>query len=205
VRQNITLHPGNTILGTAVAGKLVRVLPGAAVTGEVFDHAPVRVEPLPQPVFTADGPDQTVPLNGVLSLAPGDYGQVTVGKGGLLSLRSGAYFLRTLALGHTAKLIVDVTDGPVQIHVVEQLTIGKQVQVTLTPDDADSALLTIITLQTKRLSIGATTQVVGTLLAPHAAVTIGGQSQFTGALIADKVTVQIGTVLRPHGAVDSLP
>ena len=68
-----------------------------------------------------------------------------------------------------------------------------------------TALLTITTLQTTRLTIEDQAQVVGTLLAPYAPVRLDPDSQFTGALIADKVTVQPGAVLRPHGATSSMP
>jgi hypothetical protein len=202
--KKIILHPGNTITGTATAGSFVNVLRGATVTGEVLAHAPVTARPLPQPTFTAGGSNQTVPPRDTLPLAPGTYGQVTVGEGGTVQLRSGAYFLRTLALGNAAQLVVDVTDGPVQLNVVYRLTVGEEAQVTLTPEEADSDQLTITTLQTSRLTIGVGASVVGTLLAPQAAVTLASQSQLTGALWADEITVQPEVVLQPHDAAHRL-
>jgi hypothetical protein len=89
--------------------------------------------------------------------------------------------------------------------VVESLVIDKQVQVLLTPDAADSALFTMTTLQIARLVMEDQAEVVGTLLAPYAQVRLDADSQFTGALIADKVTVQPDAMLRPHGAASSTP
>jgi hypothetical protein len=203
-RKDITIHPGNTLTGTATAQGLVQVLPGATVTGEILANATVPRRPLPQPTFTANGPDQIIPCRGVLALAPGTYGQVILDRDSTLQLRSGAYFLRSLTLGKAARLVVDVSDGPVSLHVVESLVIGKQAQVRLTPDAADSALFTMTTLQTARLVIEDQAQVVGTLLVPYAAVRLDPESQFTGALIADKVTVQPGAMLQPHGTAHSM-
>lgn len=70
--------------------------------------------------------------------------------------------------------------------------------------EADSALFTMTTLQTARLVIEDQAQVVGTLLVPYAAVRLDPESQFTGALIADKVTVQPGAMLQPHGTAHSM-
>ena len=100
---------------------------------------------------------------------------------------------------------MDVTSGPVQLHLVEHLEFGKAAQVTLLPADVDSALLHITTLQNTRLPIRTEAHVVGTLLAPHTMVTLGARSQFTGLLMADKVQVGPGAVLRPRGATRSLP
>ena len=69
--------------------------------------------------------------------------------------------------GHLARE-ADVTDGPVQLYVVDALKIGAGAQVTLTPAEAASDWRTITALQTTLLPIRAQAQVVGTLLAPQA-------------------------------------
>lgn len=96
--QDITLHPGNAMTGTATAGGDVTVLPGATVAGAVEGNAPVPLVSLPAPTFTATGPDYKVSSRSTRTLVPGAYGAVSVGTGATLQLQSGDYFLRTLAL-----------------------------------------------------------------------------------------------------------
>jgi cytoskeletal protein CcmA (bactofilin family) len=204
--DDISIDSKNTIDGDATAGDEVDVVSGSTVTGTVTENASVAVEPLPSPSFTAGGSDVTVPQNGTVTLAPGVYDDVTVNKKGTLKLSSGDYFLDKLELKESAKLIIDVASGAVNINVVEKLSFDKKAAVSLTPiGDAGSPLVTFTQLDDDRVTIGESARVVGGIIAVEAEVRLSKNSRFKGAVCAEKIVVNQGTVFLPHGSSTPLP
>jgi len=141
-----------------------------------------------------------------VTLAPGSYDDVTVNKKGTLKLSSGDYFLDKLELKESAKLMIDVGAGPVNINVVEKLSFDKKVVVSITPSgESDSPLVTFTQLDDDRVTIGESARVLGDVIAVEAEVRLSKNSRFKGAICAEKIVVDQGTIFLPHGSSTSLP
>jgi len=204
--DDISIDSKNTIDGDATAGDEVDVASGSTVSGTITEDAAVATEPLPSPSFTAGGSDVSVPQNGTVTLAPGTYDDVTVNKKGTLKLSSGDYFVDKLELKESARLIIDVGAGAVNINVVEKLSFDKKVVVSITPlGEAGSPLVTFTQLDDDRVTIGESAKVLGAVIAVEAEVRLSKNSRFKGAICAEKIVVDQGTVFLPHGSSTSLP
>jgi len=205
----VTIHTKNTVNGSIKAGDEVNVNRKAMVNGTIDENYPVAEIPLPNPAFPAEGNDYAVPINGTLSLPPGSYGNVMVGKNATLQLGhngiSGEYFFNMLQTNQKSVLAIDVTQGEVEINVVRKLDFDKQVKVVISSGDDDSDEVTFTTLQKSRLTIGDKARVLGEIIAADAAVTLAKNSRFKGTLWAKEIIVRQGAVFLPHGASTILP
>jgi len=204
--DDIDISSKNTIDGDATAGDEVDVASGSTVSGAITEDAAVAIEPLPSLSFTAGGNDISVPQNGTVTLAPGVYDDVTVNKKGTLKLSSGDYFVDKLELKESAKLIIDVGAGAVNINAVEKLSFEKKVVVSITPSgDAGSPQVTFTQLDDDRVTIGESARVVGGIIAVEAEVRLSKNSRFKGSICAEKIVVDQGTIFLPHIASTFLP
>jgi len=204
----IEILKNNTITGNAAAGG--RIVANGTITGVIRPSANVPNIPLPVLDFTAGGNDVNVPKNGVTVLDPGVYGEALVRKNGTLALRrdlalGGNYFFETLEVLVSAKLTIDVTNGPVNINVVEKLGFGKAAKVIISSGDAGSKSVTLNTLQETNLDIGQGAKVLGTINAPEAQVRLLANSAFKGLICAETIQAHPGTVFLPHGSATVLP
>jgi len=77
--------------------------------------------------------NKTVPGGGVLALAPGSYGIITLNGGGTLKLTSGDYFINELRYpGSTVVIEFDLSSGnPANVNVVSNLQFGKEAAIRL--------------------------------------------------------------------------
>ena len=57
----------------------------------------------------------------------------------------------------------------------------------------------------KKVKIGKSSIVLGTIIAPDALVSLGKKSSFKGAICAEKIEVKKGTTFLRHGSATSLP
>ena len=201
--KDITIDKGVTIDGDATAKRIYEF---GDITGTVTDKATVAEIPLPVLNFTAGGPDKTAPKKGSLTLAPGTYGKVKVEKKSTLYLTSGDYFMDELDTDNFAKVVIDVSGGPVNINVVKDLEIDDAVEIVIDPGgDSNSDLLTFSTMQKNKVDIGKYTKVLGNIIAPKAEVHFSDESQFRGTVCADKVTVEEGVPFLHHNSPSALP
>ena len=201
--KDITIDKGVTIDGDATAKRIYEF---GDITGTVTDKATVAEIPLPVLNFTAGGPDKTAPKKGSLTLAPGTYGKVKVEKKSTLYLSSGDYFMDELDTDNFAKVVIDVSGGPVNINVVKDLEIDDAVEIVIDPGgDSNSDLLTFSTMQKNKVDIGKYTKVLGNIIAPKAEVHFSDESQFRGTVCAEKVTVEEGVPFLHHNSPQSLP
>ncbi|MCB9509099.1 MAG: T9SS type A sorting domain-containing protein [Deferribacteres bacterium] len=201
--KDITIDKGVTIDGDATAKRIYEF---GDITGTVTDKATVAEIPLPVLSYTAGGPDKTAPKKGSLTLAPGTYGKVKVEKKSTLYLTSGDYFMDELDTDNFAKVVIDVSGGPVNINVVKDLEIDDAVEIVIDPGgDSNSDLLTFSTMQKNKVDIGKYTKVLGNIIAPKAEVHFSDESQFRGTVCADKVTVEEGVPFLHHNSPQSLP
>ncbi len=203
--EDIIIHTKNTVSGDVTAGQGVTIQSGATVNGMIEENASVAPMSLPNPSFAAGGANHTVPQNSSLTLSPGSYGAVIVGKSARLNLSSGDYFFNTLDAGVKAVLSIDVSSGPININVVARLNFNKEAKVQISSGDDDSDEVTFTTLQESRLTIGEKARVLGTVIASNAAVTLAKNSRFRGMLYAQEILVSQGAVFLPHGSSTNLP
>lgn len=187
--NDITIRNKNTIVGDATAGDDLYLFGNAKITGAKNDHANVAPIPLPSPTFSAGGPNKTVPNNGTLALAPGSYGTVKVKDKATLLLSAGEYFMKTLDTDLSAILSIDVSGGPVKIHVVSELSFDEKVKVKITGADAATNKVTFITLQKSKANIGKSATVQGTLIAQNAQVHFSTGDKFKGSVFAKAISV----------------
>jgi len=204
-KDDITIQTKNTIQGNATAGDNIDLFGTATITGIKQDHAVVAEVPLPSFIYTAGGPNVTVPKNGTQTLAPGSYGTVKVNSNGTLKLSAGDYFINTLDAGATAAILSINAASPngVNIYVVNDLRLGSSAQVKLTAGTTDKVIL--VTLQTAKLTVGSKAILYGTLILPKAQVQFSANSSIKGAVFATAITLDAQVKFIHHAATGAFP
>lgn len=202
---NIRIDAKNTINGDVVAGGTIKRHAKATINGMRMQNASVPPVPLPSLSFTAGGVNRTVAKQGSLTLPPGSRGVVTVNNGGTLTLfndgGNGDYFFEKLIFKKSTTLVVDVTDGPVTINVVERLSIGNGFEVVITPGgQASSNFVTFNSRQNGTLKVGKSARVLGSVIAPSATVSFSKNAQIKGGVCAKNIRTAKGVTFIPHGA-----
>jgi endonuclease/exonuclease/phosphatase family metal-dependent hydrolase len=197
--DDITIRNKNTIVGNATANDELYLFGNATVTGAPIDHAnlpPITLSPI---AFTAGGPNKTVPANGSMSLAPGSYGTVLIDDKATLFLRAGDYFMNVLDTDPGSILSINVSGGPVNLHVVKDLCFDEKVKVKITGTGAATDKVTFITLQKSKVDIGKSATIQGTLIAPNAQVHFSNGCKLKGAVCAgDGISVNAGVTFNFH-------
>lgn len=202
--SKITINKDNTINGNVKAPSISNSgkINGTKTIGSVAN------EPLPGLSYNAVGSNKTVPSGGSLTLAPGQYGIVTVNSGGKLKLSSGEYFMKELrASSSNAVIEITITGGnPVTINVVSNFQLGKEGEIRLLPNgESDSKLVTINTRQSTAVSIGREAYFLGNFNAPSAVVTLVKNSQLRGAICAKEIVIDRDCLFLHHDSPGSLP
>ncbi|NUM78655.1 T9SS type A sorting domain-containing protein, partial [candidate division KSB1 bacterium] len=201
----ITINKENTINGNVKA-------PSVSNSGTINGTktiGPVANEPLPSLSYgSISGPNKTVAKGKSLTLAPDDYGIVTVNSGGTLKLSSGEYFMKELRGASSGIVIeIDLSSGdPVTINVESNLQLGKEAEIRLLPNgESDSELVTFNTLQTSSVSFGKEAYLLGSFNAPNAKVTLVKNTQLRGAICAKEIYVERDCLFLHHESLGSLP
>jgi|GEM_PF-6846935 len=147
--DDIIIKKKNKITGSATAGDDLDVQIGATITGTAKKNVPtvvfplLAVIPLPTlPDFAHGDDDIEVDEDKTRTLAPGDYDEVKVEKGGKLKLSSGTYNLECLEMGEKSTLSIDLTSGlPIIINVEERVNFFKKMTMKLIPSTASTNLI----------------------------------------------------------------
>jgi len=202
----ITINKENTIAGNAISGGAISVASGATITGDTDPNADVANIPVTSYSFTAGGSNITVPKNGSRTLSPGSYGNVIVGNGAKLNLRSGVYRFVKLETQSASYLNFEVSNGGIHVKVTSSLKFGKEVTISITPGgEINSSSIQFTTLQSTQVLIDKEGYVFGTFLAPNAEIYVGKNSSVRGLLMAKKITVDRDVIFWPHEATGTLP
>lgn len=203
--DDIKIKRENTIDGNALAGDELSISEDATVTGMAAEQ-PVAAILLPEFSFAAGGENKIVPKNGTLTLAPGTYGNVEVGKKATLFLSAGDYFVNTLDFDDKALLSIDVSAGPVNVNIVHKLEFDDKSTVEITPFGiAATSQVAFATLQKSKVEIGKHTTFLGWLYAPSAKVEFEKESLFKGSVVARKVELEDRVQFFSHGFDGALP
>lgn len=164
--QGIVIDVQNTIIGDAQAGNEILLANGASITGSQTAHAPIDIIFLPDPSFSAGGPDKIVNKNDALTLPPGSYGNVKADAKGKLYLSAGEYYMNAFNLDASATIYLNVSGGEVNVNVVSMLQFARQTTVEITGGGTEQATFT--TLQSDIVQIEQRSIFHGTLIVPHA-------------------------------------
>ena len=153
--------------------------------------------PMPQPASFNHGTSNLTLSGGVLS--PGAYGDITI-KGGTLTFTAGNYYLRSLTTTTTTTFNFDLTSGPINLFVTDDINLvayqkyqvnGDIVDQYLTQAQRDLASQVLIEAHGNITNYSRSLSgFFGTMLAPFGQITLDSADSF-GALIAcDGVTAE---------------
>jgi hypothetical protein len=201
--DDITIRDKNTIVGNAKAGDEIYLFGNAKITGSKAGHAAVAPMSCVPISFVAGGPNVTIPEKASKTLAPGSYGRILVDDKATLFLRSGEYYIDVLDAGSSAKLFIDVANGPVTINVVTDLQFDEKVQVLIT--GGGTQLVTFVTLQDPKVDIGIKAVIRGTIIAQEAEVHFSRNCKFKGAIYADGITLDPEVIFQFHTSTAPFP
>ncbi len=185
--DKITIAENNQIVGDVVSGAYILLLGNTTITGTKTVAARVAKIPLPSLSYSAGGADETVPAKSILSLEPGSYDKIEVSPKSTLILNTGNYYFNILDTERSARLSIDVSKGPVNINIVEELDFDESVQVEVFGGSTD--LVTFSTLQTFKVDVGKKAIIRGTLNAPEAEVHFATGCAFKGELRAKAISL----------------
>ncbi len=203
----ITIGNKNTIVGDVICGGKLYLSRTAKITGTKKDQAEVARIPPPALSFGAGGASHEVKANKTLALAPGAYNRLKVKRKGTLKLRSGDYYFNTLDTDPFAGILLDVTDGPVNVNIVEEFDIDENVQIKITPEgEAGTDRVTFNLKQVPKLDIGKGARVLGAFIASHAEIHFSKDSKFRGSICSGgSITVEARVPFQFHGSATPLP
>lgn len=171
----------------SVNANIVRFHPLATVAGPVV--GPLTV-PVVDPLCTlAAGTCGTESVTatadaGLVTLTPGSYGNVKIGKGAFVRLLPGAYDVCNVSIARTGAMI---NDGPVTMNVVGSVRVAAE-GIVLPATDQPRLVLNV---SGPKLVFGLGSVVRAEVLAPAARVKIGRAASFDGCFCARDV--KIGT------------
>jgi hypothetical protein len=207
----VTLADRDHLLGKVVAAKTTEGnsvhVDGGLDTTTVLTPATITTWAVTYPAAVVTS--VSVPVNGTSTAAPGRYGTLQVFTGGKLNLSAGTYFIDSLDLEPSAKLILNQDAGPVILYVRTSVIYRGSITTTsgVSPD------LLFGYFGTADLSIQAS--FVGTIVAPTAKIVLatvtGGH---TGAFFGANIEVSANTTVnyrpgnviltvQPGGAIDT--
>jgi YVTN family beta-propeller protein len=196
--EDIKIDKQNTIAGDATAAGEIHLSSGATITGSKNPHTSIDVEALPNPSFSAGGPNKTVKKSKSLTLPPGSYGIVKVETKATLKLSAGDYYMRILDTDTYAKIVIDVSGGAVNINVVDELCFDQQIKVEISGGGTEQ--VTFTTLQHNKVQIGQKSIIRGNLIAPEAEVHFDKECKFKGAVYAESITLDAKVQFYHHGS-----
>ncbi len=197
----------NTIDGDVFTASTITNNEGSVITGAAVSGAAISSIALPSLSYSGGTINHTIAKGKSLTLAPGSYGTVTINKTATLKLSSGTYnFAKLLNSGSDATIIFDVSSGPITINVVTSLTIAKDMEFRVLPGgESNSEMVTVNTMQTAKLSLGAESYLLGYINAPNAAVVMGNNTQFRGTLSAKSIEILRDCLWYGHNSTGTLP
>jgi hypothetical protein len=191
----VYLRAGGKIDGSVETGLGYTQQDGAIVVGQIGEFMDVGLPGLPAyTIQPGTGDDVTLDPDQTRSLAPGNYGNLTIYSRAKLTLQSGTYRFAAVRTEPEAQVILNKTTGPTYIHaasLVHRATIVEQ---------AGYYGQTLFAISGAS-PIPIEGKFIGTLLAPNAEVTIG-----TGVALEQWGTFQAGSVLvRSRATLYHLP
>lgn len=179
-----------------------------------------EVTPLSLPVFaflppfftgSSAGPDVDVPNGGALTLAPGDYGAVTLGKGATLTFTGGTYNVAAIAAEKDSRIEFAAATA---VRVAGSVDVDKDSYVGASAGGPPaSELVLYVAGSGTAVDFDKNAEVAVSIYAPNGTLDIDKDGQLTGAFLAQHIVVDLATRFtldsfffnRPPVAVDDGP
>ncbi len=202
--NRIKIRKKNTINGDIKAGGSVDN--DGTINGSIEEGVMVSEIPLPNISFSAGGSNEMVPKNGLFTLAPGSYRNVKVKRGGRLELSHGDYIMKSLNLDRSSVLSIDVSEGAVTINVVGLISFDKnaEVEIVLFGESGTDQVM-FNSLSNGSLKFRSGVKLLGSVVAPHAKVSIDKNAYFKGSICARVISIGKGVTFLHHSSTTSLP
>jgi hypothetical protein len=185
--------------GDITAVDRVTVDSSATVTGTITEYTTIPLIPdssWVELLLTPGTEDVTVPRNGDLTLAPGDYRDLHAKRGATLTLLSGQYVFRTFKADQDARIELDFSAGTIVVDVAGMLLLKQDVNMAIVGSSgAGPEGIMFRVAHQEPSGAGAAVHLhkggdyLGTFLAPYALVYLGDDTTLTGALYGQKVSV----------------
>jgi hypothetical protein len=129
------------------------------------------------------GPNVTVHAGQQTSLAPGNYGTITLDNGAKLALRAGTYFATNLAFATGSKISLDDATGPIIVYTTGSLTLNG----TFAPFGKGLPDLFIGDFGTSPITLGGSgVPFVGDIVAPSTSITFSATTRAYAGYFAAK-------------------
>jgi MYXO-CTERM domain-containing protein len=180
------------VVGNVYANGAVN-LAGGEVHGTLY-AAPGTVAPtlaIPQPAAFSHGPNDLI-IGGGNALPPGAYRDVTI-TGSSLNLTAGDYYFRSLTTTSSTTFNFDLTNGPINLYVTDDISLATYQKYTINGDAVDGNLIREQRALASQILIEAHGDIVnnsrslsgffGTWFAPYGSITLDSADSY-GALIA---------------------
>jgi cytoskeletal protein CcmA (bactofilin family) len=197
--EKVEVSKNNTVIGDVTAPELEI---DGTVNGTIsMQNVATVALPIIAP-FTPGNTNIDVPKNETLNLSPGSYADIEVNKNGKLLLSTGDYFAVELCLNKNTVLEVDVSNGPVNIYLNQELQMvdGSEILVT----GGSSKLLNFWVDSERTLKIRKNAVFRGNLIAPRNRVSLEKDSYASGSICANKISVEKNVVVVGHDQSHSL-
>ncbi len=195
----------STAAGWDVQGNRVTVASGASVASDVHYNqlggavGGAQYTPLSLPVFATlpafqsaspGSTDVNVAVNGSLTLAPGSYRDLNVGRKATVTFTGGTYHFRSIQVDREAKLFFSAASG---IRVQQKMSTG--ITVTIGPGSGSSATAASIVFY-----VGGINGTSGTLAATPKAVEVGSDNVVSANIYAPNGTLWLKDHVQATGS-----
>jgi len=186
--HNIQLNNGAVITGNAIhpSGTTITMGSGASVGANVIANPDLPSLPSPTS-FTSGGTSYSgLPNGATLTLAPGSYGDVTLGGACTLNLSAGVYKFNSIHTGNGLDLKLDLQGGSIQVLVTTDAHFGSLDVFFTSPGSSNNVYLEAQgsgTATYSAFSAGGGSDWLGTVFAPNGGIHFGGSgccSSFQG-------------------------
>jgi hypothetical protein len=130
--------------GDIVYGGDIKGMRFAEITGEIIQES---LEPLDFSVsdFSAGGEYIRVKARKSLALEPGSYDVLVMKSKSELTLSSGDYYLNRLLIGNDVRVLLDLTEGPIYVYVVEDMIVkGRTIMSIVSEEGAADQVFFVI-------------------------------------------------------------
>ncbi|MCM8775534.1 MAG: hypothetical protein NC930_04190, partial [Candidatus Omnitrophica bacterium] len=129
-------------------------------------------------IFTAGGTDVIKGDIQSTTLAPGTYGDLTLGNNNALNLGSGAYYFDKIIAGDNLTLTVDLSGGDLLLYILGNVNFGMNLNFSLINGTADNIYLESL----GSFALHANSKWYGTVYTPYGNLTVGPTSDILGSL-----------------------
>lgn len=175
--DRLQLEPGASVSGDAEANLIDNL---GTISGTISACGPPCSLPGLPPFFPAQGTltnDQNIPNNGSLTLAAGDYGDITMGRDSTLCFSGGTYNIKSISGGNGSNILFD---APSDMRVQGRLAASNVA--VLGPGDCDAGGPTELPGASDIIFyVSGINGATGGLLETPSAVRMGGTSSFISA------------------------